>query len=320
MADLGLYVGLAAFGYLLTVKFLKRKDLGLVSMLQSWAILLLVFSMGARMGANDEIIGNLNRIGLYAFLMTIVTVSFSVAAVWCMRRLLRLDRYGRAAVQKEELQDGEPQQEKGLDGGTMTFLIVLTVGLGMFFGYLLIQKDLAQYEEFDAFAGFIIKIGLCFLLFLVGVDLGREGTFVEDIKRAGFRILLIPAAVCIGTLTGAAVCSLFLPLTLGQSMAVGAGFGWYSLAPVMIMEKGFLTASAVSFMHNVMRELISLLLIPTVARRAGYIEAAAMPGSGASDVCLPLIVKSTRGGIAIYSFVTGISVSILVPLLVPLFL
>ncbi|NBH61178.1 DUF340 domain-containing protein [Anaerotruncus sp. 80] len=80
----------------------------------------------------------------------------------------------------------------------------------------------------------------------------------------------------------------------------------------------FVLVSAVSFMHNVMRELLSMLLIPIVAKNLGFIEAVALPGSSSSDICLPLIVKSTRGGIAVYSFMNGISVSIFVPILVPL--
>ena len=200
----------------------------------------------------------------------------------------------------------------------MTFLIVLTAGFGMFFGYGLIHYDLAQYEAFDLLTGYVIKAGLCTLVFMAGLELGDEGTFLTDFRAAGAKVLMVPAATALGTFAGAAVSSLFLPFSLKQVLAIGAGFGWYSFAPVMIMEKGFVLVSAVSFMHNVMRELLSMLLIPIVAKNLGFIEAVALPGSSSSDICLPLIVKSTRGGIAVYSFMNGISVSILVPILVPL--
>lgn len=73
--------------------------------------------------------------------------------------------------------------------------------------------------------------------------------------------------------------------------------------------------SAVSFMHNVMRELLSILLIPVVARKVGYIETTGMPGAAAMDVCLPVVEKATRGDIAIYSFISGLTLSIAVPVL-----
>ncbi len=354
MGDLILYVALAAAGYVVAAKVVKKKEkLAAASMIQLWAILLLVFSMGARMGANEEIVRNLNKIGLQALIMAVVAVLGSVAAVSAARRFLKLDAVGRKREEPpaEAAKGPEPEQsrsdaegpepaqgrsdaagpdrlpaESGDDvkkagtGNNMTVLIVCTVALGMFFGWFLIHAQLADYEEFNAFAGMVIKGGLCLLLFLVGIDLGIENTFFSDIRQAGLGILLIPLAVCVGTLAGTALCSLFLPLSLGECLSVGAGFGWYSMAPALIMEKGYVTASAVSFMHNVFRELLALLFIPTVAKKVGYVEAAAMPGSGSSDVCLPLIVRSTRSGIAIYAFVTGIGVSILVPVLVPMFL
>lgn len=342
MGDLILYVALAAAGYVVAAKVVKKKEkLAAASMIQIWAILLLVFSMGARMGANEEIVRNLNRIGLQALIMAAAAVLGSVAAVSAARRLLNLDAAGRKREEApvKAAEESEPEQgdvltsvrdglaretadgeKTGGSGSNMTVFIVCTVVLGMLFGWLLIHSQVADYEDFNAFAGLVIKGGLCLLLFLVGIDLGIEDTFFSDIRQAGLGILLIPLAVCVGTLAGTALCALFLPLSLGECLSVGAGFGWYSMAPALIMEKGYVTASAVSFMHNVFRELLALLFIPTVAKKVGYVEAAALPGSGSSDVCLPLIVRSTRSGIAIYAFVTGIGVSILVPVLVPMFL
>lgn len=322
MGDLLLYVILAVIGYIIAARLVKNKDkLGFIGPVQTFAIILLVFAMGARMGANEEVIHNLNRIGLYALVMAVVIIFCSMATVSLIRRfVLKLDRYGHPKASADglsERQEGGNGEEK-TSGGSMTLMIVITVCVGLAFGYIVIQKGLFVYEVFDTFAGEAIRVGLCILLFLVGMDLGVENTFIEDIKQAGLKILTLPAAVVVGTLVGSALCALVIPLSLKETLAVGAGFGWYSLAPAIIMDEGFVTASAVSFMHNVFRETLGLLLIPLVAKKIGYIEAVGMPGSGASDVCLPLIVKSTRSGIAIYSFVTGILVSMMVPILVPL--
>ena len=189
----------------------------------------------------------------------------------------------------------------------------------MLLGYFLIREIFAgRMEEFEAAAGLGIKLGLCLLLIFVGMDLGLDGTVIANFRRVGLRILAFPAAVILGTLIGAlAVCPL-LALSLRECLAVGCGFGWYTLAPGIIMEAGHLTASAVSFLHNVMRELFSIILIPLVAKKIGYIETTGMPGAAAMDVCLPIVEKSTRSDIAVYSFVSGVIMSILVPVLVPL--
>ena len=134
----------------------------------------------------------------------------------------------------------------------------------------------------------------------------------------GFRILAVPAATIIGTLIGAAAAMPFIGMSLRECLAVGSGFGWYTLAPGIIMEAGYLTASAVSFLHNVMRELLAIVFIPLVAKKIGYLETTAMPGAAAMDVCLPIVEKATRSEIAVYSFVSGVILSILVPVLVPI--
>ena len=73
-----------------------------------------------------------------------------------------------------------------------------------------------------------------------------------------------------------------------------------------------------AFLHNVMRELFSILFIPLVAKKIGYIETTGMPGAAAMDVCLPIVEKSTRSDIAVYSFVSGVILSTAVPIMVPL--
>lgn len=328
MADLALYLVLAVAGYAIASKLRGMEDrLRFIGPLQTLTILALVISMGARMGSNEEIILNLNKIGLYSFIFTVIVLLFSILTVSLTRRALGIDRYGDVKTATGDTAKViESKEENSAESGeeskqhSMTLPILITVSIGMAGGYLLTMNKILDYDTLNETAGLVIKCGLCLLLFLVGMDLGLEGTFVRDIKLAGLRVFAIPVAIAVGTFIASGICSLFLPLSLGQALSVGAGFGWYSMAPVMIMEKGYITVSAISFMHNVMRELFALLLIPSVAKKIGYIEAVGMPGSGASDVCLPLIVKSTKGSVAIYSFVTGISISTLVPVCVPLFL
>ena len=51
----------------------------------------------------------------------------------------------------------------------------------------------------------------------------------------------------------------------------------------------------------------SILLIPFVAKKIGYIETTGMPGAAAMDVCLPIVEKSTRSDIAVYSLYQDLS-------------
>lgn len=330
MADLILYLGVTAIGYALGSKLRNKKEsLTWTGKIQTVSLMLLVLCMGMRMGANKEITENLSTIGLSAFLMTIVIVVFSVVAVFLVRKLLKMDKYGRLTsankaasadenIKADAVQTAEDNEKKqGVD--TMTIVIIISVAIGMLIGYFVIRGAFADnMAVFESVAGWCIKIGLCILLVFVGIDLGVEGTIVENFKTVGFRVFAIPLAVIVGTLGGALVMSAFLDISAKEAMAIGAGFGWYTLAPGIIMEAGYMTASAICFLHNVMRELVAIIFIPIVAKKIGYLETIGLPASPAMDVCLPIVEKATRSDIAVYSFISGAILSTLVPILVPI--
>lgn len=335
MGDLILYLCFAVVGYIAgsKVRHVKEK-LWWTGKIQTACMMLLIVLMGSRMGSNEEIISNLSTIGLSALIMTIAILAGSVGAVYIVRKMIGLDRFG--TLQKTsgiggtsepggesgeslEVQKAEDDQKKqGLN--TMTILIVIAIAIGMLFGYFVIRTAFAEnMADFDRLCSLGIKIGLCILLTFVGLDLGLDGTVIDNFKSVGFRVFLIPIATVAGTLGAAFVMSFFLKdLTLRETLAIGAGFGWYSLAPGIIMDAGHMTASAVCFLHNVMREMLAILIIPSIAKYVGYVETVSLPGAAAMDVCLPVVEKSTKSEIAVYSFISGLILSALVPVLVPI--
>ena len=328
MGDLILYLGVTFAGYILGTRIRDKKDsLRWTGKVQMAALIILVLVMGMRMGSNEEVIVNISTIGISAFLMTAVIMACSILAIWLARQAMGIDRFGRmkSEVQKAGISDAEDtekacgQEEPKSGGNFTTIAIILSVAAGMAFGYLVIRNVFAgNMETFDTVAGLAIKIGLCLLLVFIGLDLGMDGTVVDNFRKVGLRILVFPAVVIAGTMAGAAVCSVFMDFSLKECLAIGAGFGWYTLAPGIIMENGYVTASAVAFLHNVMRELFSIVFVPFVAKKLGYIETTGMPGAAAMDVCLPIVEKSTRSDIAVYSFVSGVILSTAVPIMVPL--
>ena len=78
-----------------------------------------------------------------------------------------------------------------------------------------------------------------------------------------------------------------------------------------------LIAGTVAFVHNVIRETASIILIPLCAKRIGYLEATAMPGISAMDICMPIIERSCREDTIIYAFLTGIFMNITASIGVP---
>jgi len=323
MGDLVLYLGIILVGYFLGSRLRNVRDrLAWTGRVQTVAIVILVFVMGLRIGANKEVVSNLDTIGLYAFIMTLAVIIMTVVCIYIARKLLGINRYGLMAGDAAAAGDkktGVSSPAGGVIDKTM-ILIIISVAVGIVCGYMIIDIVSKDFETFNFRAGLAIKLGLCTLLIFVGMDLGLDGKVVENFKAVGIRVMAIPAATAVGTLSGAWLCSFFLPLTGRECLAVGAGFGWYSLAPGIIMDQGYVVTGAISFMHNVMREIISIITIPFVAKFVGYVECCGVPGSSAMDICLPIVERSTSSNTAVYSFISGVTVTILVPILVPLFL
>ncbi len=195
----------------------------------------------------------------------------------------------------------------------MSKIVLASVGAGLFVGYYFLP------ESFISVSDNILVFGLTILLFFIGVDIGLEGKAIENIKKVGLKIIIFPISVIVGTYSGSVLASLFLPISTLDSLIVSSGFGWYSLAPIMIAEKSA-ELSAIAFIHNVFREFFAILLIPFVAKHIGYVETTSLPGAAAMDVCLPVVEKSTTNTVAIYAFISGLVISMGVPILVGLFL
>ncbi len=329
MSDIILYIGIIVVSGIIGSRIRAYRDkLGWTSKIQTLAIIVLVVLMGARMGSNDEVIDNLGTIGITAFVMTIAMMLGSLICLFAVRKALGFTKDAKiASLHADELEkfalEEEAEEEQKEKGGIdkMTVIIFISVVIGMAAGYFVARPIFGDnIATFDDAASLGIKIGLCVLMVFVGLDLGLEGTVLKMMKEAGWRILVFPFACIVGTLIGAVICGLVFNLSMPEALAIGAGFGWYSLAPGIIMDAGYITASAISFLHNVMREIFSILLMPLVADKVGYIEAGCMPGAPAMDVCLPITNRATHGQAVTYGFITGVLMSFLVPIMVPIFI
>lgn len=326
MSDVIMYLGTCVAGYIVALPLRKIKDrLSCIGTLQTITCLLLVLAMGIRIGANEEVVNNLGEYGLYSFIFTVLTISLSIAAVFAVRKMLKMDRYGRMIGENDGLGEAQKSADEGEEAAKvgvdkMTVMIVICVIVGILLGFFVCRRVFTDFDAFNAAAGMVITVGLCILLLFVGMDLGLSGTVIRDIKSVGLRVLLIPVAVAAGSLGGSVIGAMILPLPLNECLSIGSGLGWYSLSSGILLDAGFVTAGAIAFMHNVMRELFSIIFIPVVAKHIGYVESIALPGSPAMDVCLPIVERSTNGNIAVYSFVSGFILSMAVPFLVPLFI
>lgn len=166
----------------------------------------------------------------------------------------------------------------------------------------------------------IINALLAFLVFVVGIDIGRNREVWDRIRQLGGKVLLVPLAVAAGSLGGASIAGLFLAMPLKEILAVGAGFGWYSLSGVMIANTYSVELGTVAFLANVARELMAFVLIPFLVAYVGKLAAIAPGGATTMDSTLPLITRVTDSQTALIAFISGLLLTGSVPVLIPIIL
>ncbi len=169
--------------------------------------------------------------------------------------------------------------------------------------------DISRYTDYALYA----------LLLLVGVNLGSDPKFIEIVKSIRPRIFFIPLATIIGTMLGVIVYQLiFGKLEFGESLAVGFGFGYYSLSSIILTKLSGESLGVIALLANISREVITLLLAPFFVRIAGKLAPITAGGATSMDTTLPIIIKSSGKEFLIHSMVHGVILTILVPFLVSL--
>lgn len=195
----------------------------------------------------------------------------------------------------------------------MTYIIIISIISGAITGYFFLPESISLHLDT------ISSTSLYVLIFLVGIDVASNKSLIKDLKKLGFKILLIPTSIIFGSLIGGYFTSLILKLPINTGLAIASGFGWYSLSGVLLTNLCNAEIGTIAFLTNVFRELIAVITIPILATKLNFFTAIAPAGATSMDTTLPLISNSTNSEIAVISFINGAILSTLVPILVTFF-
>ncbi len=168
-------------------------------------------------------------------------------------------------------------------------------------------------------------VALCALLLFVGMGIGLNPNMMRDIKSLSPRLALLPLVTILGSWMGAVVayvvmssdlCTLFQQRSLTSCLAVDSGFAYYSLSSIFITEYRGAELGTIALLANIVREMITLLLAPMLAKRFGPLAPITAGGATTMDTTLPIIAQASGQkyvALSIYhGFVTDFSVPFLV--------
>ena len=158
---------------------------------------------------------------------------------------------------------------------------------------------------------------LCALLLCVGIGIGSDRNIVTKFKSLDVRMALLP----LGTVLGTFVCSLVVSFFLsGRSpldcLAVGSGFGYYSLSSIFITEYKGAELGTIALLANIIREMVTLLLSPVLAKVFGPLAPISSGGVTSMDTTLPIIMSSSGEQYSAVSIFHGFILDFSIPFLV----
>lgn len=192
----------------------------------------------------------------------------------------------------------------------MISVAVSLVG-GLIFGYLFL--DTGVKDTLDL----ILMSALDVMIFIAGIEIGSNRGILKRIcnLHSALLALAIPLAVASGSICGALLLGHIAGLSAYDSLLVGGGLGWYSFSSVVISAMYSTEIGTVAFLANMMREISGFFLIPLLVRVHKFL-ALAPSGAATMDSGLPVVIKYTNLHVGMYSFINGLVLTLIVPVLI----
>lgn len=165
-------------------------------------------------------------------------------------------------------------------------------------------------------------------MFLVGLSIGSDKKLKEILRSIRPKLLLVPLATIVGTLSFTALVSFFIVRwSLFDCLAVGSGFAYYSLSSILITEMkeasvGVQLATelgTIALMANIMREIMALLGAPLFVKYLGRLAPICAGGATTMDTTLPVITRYSGKDLVFVSIFHGMLVDFTVPFLLRFF-
>lgn len=158
------------------------------------------------------------------------------------------------------------------------------------------------------------------LMFSVGISVGNDPQTLKNFRTLNPRLVFLPIMTILGTLAGSAVVSLLLShREMTDCLAIGSGFGYYSLSSIFITEYKGAELGTVALLANISREILTLLAAPLLVRWFGNLAPISAGGATTMDTTLPIITQTAGQQFVVVSIFHGFIVDFSVPFLVTLF-
>lgn len=302
-----------AVGLIIGFQNLQSNILKIIDSITNIALVILMMTIGANIGANDSIMSNLTIIGFNCIIISLSAIFFSILLTFLLEKtILPLEGISlKLTLEKIDVND-EVNISKKEENKTspLIWAMPLSIIIGVLFGRFLISQD-------DIYIlSYALTASLMLLYICVGTSIGSNRSVFKYIKLLGWKIVLISVAIFIGSMTGGYLSGLILHLPLHISIMSAGGMSYYSLTGAYMTQVYGIETGMYGFMVNVMREFITVLFLPLLIKisKGSPIAGGA---AGNMDTMLVPITKFVGLELGLVTLITGTILTFVVPFILP---
>lgn len=285
----------------------------------TWLIWLLLFLLGIEVGSNEMIVRSLPTLGVEALLLSSAATLGCCVLAWMLWRVSKNNTVQENAKNETSAdKEGNPAEKEGLQGSTLIRGLKVMKGSLIVVGFFVIGLlgGIEKMVPSGLLDGDVSFVALCGLLLFVGLGIGLNPEMKKEVRSLSPRMALLPVVTIIGSWLGALLIWTVLHRTLSDCMAINSGFAYYSLSSIFITEYRGAELGTIALLANIIREMLTLLGAPLMARWFGPLAPISAGGATTMDTTLPILSQTVGQRYIALSIYHGFVVDFTVPFLV----
>lgn len=285
----------------------------------TWLIWLLLFLLGIEVGSNEMIVRSLPTLGVEALLLSSAATLSCCVLAWMLWRFSKNNTVQENAKNETSAEkEGNPAEKEGLQGSSLIRGLKVMKGSLIVVGFFIIGLlgGIEKMVPSWLLDGDVSFVALCGLLLFVGLGIGLNPEMKNEVRSLSTRMALLPVVTIIGSWLGALLIWTVLHRTLSDCMAINSGFAYYSLSSIFITEYRGAELGTIALLANIIREMLTLLGAPLMARWFGPLAPISVGGATTMDTTLPILSQTLGQRYIALSIYHGFVVDFTVPFLV----
>lgn len=285
----------------------------------TWLIWLLLFLLGIEVGSNEMIVRSLPTLGVEALLLSSAATLGCCVLAWMLWRVSKNNTVQENAKNETSAdKEGNPAEKEGLQGSSLIRGLKVMKGSLIVVGFFVIGLlgGIEKMVPSWLLNGEVSFVALCGLLLFVGLGIGLNPEMKKEVRSLSPRMALLPVVTIIGSWLGALLIWTVLHRTLSDCMAINSGFAYYSLSSIFITEYRGAELGTIALLANIIREMLTLLGAPLMARWFGPLAPISAGGATTMDTTLPILSQTVGQRYIALSIYHGFVVDFTVPFLV----